>query len=283
MPRDRGIRGGIAIAAPAGVYAVTDGDQAAAAVVAERLSLPLLSRSPPPRHQPAGQLLLVVEEGRPALQFTGGGVPGAVTADFAAPAMIHRRKAGHNELLGKAVGWRPSRQLHVLDATAGLGRDAFVLADLGCTVTLWERSPVLGLLLDFAIVRARDHADPRVRDAAQRMTLRSGDVRSAPGTESWDVIYLDPMFVEARKALPGKEMQVLHHLLGDAADDPRGDTLLTWACSRAARRVVVKRARRAPSLPGPVPGHVVGGKAVRFDVYPLTPETESNNEEDQHG
>ena len=101
---------------------------------------------------------------------------------------------------------------------AGLGRDAFVLADLGCTVTLWERSPVLGLLLDFAIARARDHADPRVRDAAQRMTLHSGDVRGAPGTESWDVIYLDPMFVEARKALPGKEMQVLHHLLGDAAD-----------------------------------------------------------------
>lgn len=283
MSRARGNGGGIAIAAPAGVYAVTDRDQATAAVVAERLALPLLPRSPPPRQQPPGQLLLTVEDGRPALLFTGAGAPGAVTADFAAPAMIHRRKAGHNELLGKAVGWRPSKQLHVLDATAGLGRDAFVLADLGCTVTLWERSPVLALLLDFAIRRAWDHADLRVRNAAQRMTLRSGDVREAPESGAFDVIYLDPMFVEARKALPGKEMQVLHHLLGDAADDPRGETLLNWASRREARRVVVKRSRRAPSLPGPVPGHVVGGKAVRFDVYPLTPEAKITDEEEQHG
>lgn len=244
---------------------------ATASAVAEQLALPLLARTSVPRRLPAGQLVVIVERGQPSLQFTGAGVPGAVTADFGAPAMQHRRKAGHNELLGKAVGWRPSVDLHVADATAGLGRDAFVLADLGCQVTLWERSKVLALLLEFAVSQARAHDDERVREAAQRMTLCAGDVRTAENMDSVDVIYLDPMFVEARRALPGKEMQVLHHLLSETTDDPLGESLLDWACDQRVRRVVVKRSRRAPSLPGPAPGHVIEGRAVRFDVYPLAP------------
>ena len=172
-----------------------------ASAVAEQLDLPLLARASIPRRLPAGQLVLIVEHEQPSLQFTGTGVPGAVAADFGAPAMQHRRRAGHNELLGRAVGWRPSASLHVLDATAGLGRDAFVLADQGCQVTLWERSRVLALLLEFALTRAQAHDDERIRSAAQRMTLCTGDVRMADSMDSVDVIYLDPMFVEARKAL----------------------------------------------------------------------------------
>ena len=36
---------------------------------------------------------------------------------------------------------------HIVDATAGLGRDAFLLASLGAKVTLIERSPMMYELL----------------------------------------------------------------------------------------------------------------------------------------
>ena len=42
----------------------------------------------------------------------------------------------------------------MLDATAGLGRDAFVLASLGCQVTLIERVPAVAALLENGIERA---------------------------------------------------------------------------------------------------------------------------------
>ena len=69
--------------------------------------------------------------------------------------MRHRRRGGQNELLGKAVGVGKKPALAVLDATAGLGRDSFVLADLGCSVTLAEREPVVLALLADGLERAR--------------------------------------------------------------------------------------------------------------------------------
>ncbi|TMP13498.1 class I SAM-dependent methyltransferase, partial [Pseudoalteromonas ruthenica] len=44
----------------------------------------------------------------------------------------------------------------VLDATAGLGRDGFVLASLGCKVILHERHPVVAALLYDGLKRAYD-------------------------------------------------------------------------------------------------------------------------------
>ena len=95
-------------------------------------------------------LLLVVGEASAWLQLDG--VRGAVQFDSA--AMQHRRKGGHNEMLGRAVGLKADRKPLVWDATGGLGRDAFVLADLGCEVTLCERMPVLAWLLDQAVQAA---------------------------------------------------------------------------------------------------------------------------------
>jgi 16S rRNA (guanine1516-N2)-methyltransferase len=95
-----------------------------------------------------------------------------------------------------------------------------------------------------------------------------------------DVIYLDPMFPEARRALPTKEMQVLHALLGEGPDAAAEDDreLLAWSLAQPVARVVAKRPRRAPPLPGPEPGHVLEGRSVRFDVYPLRPLAPSGKE-----
>jgi 16S rRNA (guanine1516-N2)-methyltransferase len=157
----------------------------------------------------------------------------------------------------------------VLDATAGLGRDAFVLAALGCEVTLIERHPLVAALLEDGLRRAS--ADSATAAIAARMRLREGDAIALMRDWSGDapqVVYLDPMFPPRDKsALVKKEMRVFRPLVGDDGDAP---ALLTAALSLASHRVVVKRPRKALALSigGIVPGYALEGKSSRFDVYP---------------
>lgn len=191
--------------------------------------------------------------------------------DFGSAAMRHRRNAGHNELLGRAVGAARKPGLRVLDATAGLGRDSFVLADLGCEVTLCEREPVIAAMLERAIVSATEGGDTWLARVAARMRLFPADARSLAEDRLADVevIYLDPMFPgRVKAAAVKKEMALLQLLLGSRGDPAaEADDLLRWALSRDVARVVVKRPLRAPPLGGQRPSHQLAGKAVRFDVY----------------
>ncbi len=101
--------------------------------------------------------------------------------------MRHRSRSGTSELLGKAVGRGKKSLLRILDATAGLGRDAFVLADLGCEVDLCEREPVVVELLRSGLDRAAGNDDPWLAGVMQRMRLYPGDARqiAAPGCRVW--------------------------------------------------------------------------------------------------
>ena len=189
-----------------------------------------------------------------------------VRIDFASPRLQHRRRGGHNELLGRAVGVRAGECPHVIDATAGLGRDAFVLSDLGCTVTLVERSPVLAPLLAEALEQASISGLESVRMAASRMRLERADSCSIDVPEGV-VIYLDPMFSSRRGSAAAKKdlsvLQALHKTL-----EGEDDRLFDWALSQPARRIVVKRPAKAPPIGQRKPSHTIAGKAVRFDVYP---------------
>ena len=83
-----------------------------------------------------------------------------VVVDFCAGATAHRRKfgGGKGQDIAKAVGVSAAYIPTVVDATAGLGRDSFVLATLGCDVTAIERQPVVAALLQDGLGRARlDH------------------------------------------------------------------------------------------------------------------------------
>lgn len=239
--------------------------RAAAQVLAESLGVPLLAEPP---EDGAGLCVRVAEDGY-ALVPLGRSSPGPVRVSFDDPALRHRRRGGHNELIGRAVGWRAERAPAVLDATAGFGRDAFTLADLGCRMLLCERHTLMARLLAACIDEARD-ADPWLADVASRLELVHGDARELEASRlaGIETIYLDPMFAASRRALPGKEMQILATLLEtDAAADD--DELLAWALAQDVRRVVVKRPRRAPPLGRRAPGHQLTGRAIRFDVYPL--------------
>ena len=219
------------------------------------------------------QLVLWFSPGGLALQQTGKGAPGPVTVDFVGGAVGHRRKygGGKSQSIVKAVGVADAgRELTVLDATAGLGRDAFVLATLGCRVTMVERSPIVRALLADGLARAADN--PEVGSIVARMSLQSGHAPEVmqgliDEQSSFDVVYLDPMFPHRDKsAAVKKEMVLFQNLLGPDLD---ADDLLTPALQLAKHRVVVKRPKRAPDLNGQEPGYRLEGKSGRFDIYPL--------------
>ena len=171
--------------------------------------------------------------------------------------------------VAKAVGLQKTRAaLHIVDATAGLGQDAFVLASLGCTVTLFERNPVIHALLADGLARAALNVDCAA--IVERMRLLEGssiEWLARPGTEAADVVYLDPMFPHRDKsALVKKEMQVFRTIVGDDEDSAQ---LLAAALERARYRVVVKRPRKASAIEGAEPTTRIEGKSSRYDVYAI--------------
>ncbi|WP_308872965.1 class I SAM-dependent methyltransferase [Thiothrix subterranea] len=196
---------------------------------------------------------------------------GAVYVDFVEGKAQYRRKfgGGKGQDIAKAIGLHKFKHPHVIDATAGLGRESFVLATLGCTVTLLERSPVVHALLADGLKRALASDDQETLEIASRMTLYPADAHvwltELPAVAWPDVIYLDPMFPDRQKsALVQKEMRFFHEVV---EADPDSDGLLALAQERAKRRVVVKRPRHAPELHGCKPAFVISGKTVRYDVY----------------
>lgn len=213
---------------------------------------------------------LVLTPERLELRDNRPGAPGPVFADFTGGRSRHRRLfgGGKNQPLARAAGIRGDVRPAVVDATAGLGRDAFVLATLGCRVTLVERSPVLAALLADALERAELGQD--TADIAARMHLVFADARdylpALPPQERPDTVYLDPMYPHRSKsALVKKEMRFARELAGDDADAP---ALLAVALHGAARRVAVKRPAGAEPLAGPEPAGCVRSPNTRYDIYP---------------
>ncbi|GAB3093253.1 class I SAM-dependent methyltransferase [Aestuariicella hydrocarbonica] len=247
--------------------------------LAKRLSLPHSdSWAEFSRSGQEGFVLLLTEQGL-ALQQLGKKAPGPIRVDFGAGAMAHRRKfgGGAGQMIAKAVGVKASRPLHVLDATAGLGKDAFVLASLGCLLTLHERNPVVAELLADGLRRGRQTGDLELATILERMTLLACDsllglannpqLGGAPGVDiaPIDIVYLDPMFPDRSKsASVKKDMAVFHQVVGKDED---ADELLPLARSVAQYRVVVKRPRKAPFLNSEAPTYQLSGKTSRYDIY----------------
>ncbi|AUX91865.1 16S rRNA (guanine(1516)-N(2))-methyltransferase RsmJ [Mixta gaviniae] len=194
---------------------------------------------------------------------------GGIWVDFVGGAMAHRRRfgGGRGEAVAKAVGIKSGYLPDVVDATAGLGRDAFVLAAIGCRVRMLERHPVVAALLEDGL--RRGYQDAEIGGWLQeRLTLLHAssltaleDIAPAP-----DVVYLDPMYPHRQKsALVKKEMRVFQSLVGADMD---ADGLLLPARRLAKKRVVVKRPDYAPPLAEVATQSAVTTKSHRFDIYP---------------
>ncbi|PMB54792.1 class I SAM-dependent methyltransferase [Coxiella endosymbiont of Rhipicephalus microplus] len=210
-------------------------------------------------------ILLTVTPVRIELRLTDLKAPGPVYVDFLKKTLDHRRlfKGDCTQLITRAVKLKPYSHLNILDLTAGLGRDALILATLGYNVTMLERNPIIATLLKEGLARAQ------TTDWFKTLKLKLVETEAQsyllkPNT-SYDVIYMDPMYpIRKKSALVKKEMRVLRHVVGQDEDAPQ---LLEIALKKAKYRVVVKRPRLALTLTNTNPTIFYTGKSSRFDVY----------------
>ena len=237
---------------------------AAASTLATELRLPYQAQLP----VSASHALVLTPE-RLELHTLGKHAPGPVYVDFLHGASAWRRLhgGGKGQLLAKALGIKGEQTPRLIDTTAGLGRDSFVLATLGCQVTLLERSPLAFALLRDGLRRAA--ADAAVAPIVARMQLLHTDacdyLATLPPEAYPDCVLVDPMFPERGKAaLAKKEMQAFQTLIGDDLDAP---ALLQAALRVAQKRVAVKRPRLGALIDGPRPDLQMAGQRTRFDIY----------------
>ncbi|MCB1668711.1 MAG: class I SAM-dependent methyltransferase [Porticoccaceae bacterium] len=244
-----------------------------AELLSAQLNLPLRTIDELPALE-AGIALCVDEQGLCLLPF-GSGASGPVRCDFVAGSAQHRRLygGGKKQDISKATGLNKSGfKPSILDLTAGLGQDAFVLASLGARVTMVERNLLVHALLADGLERARTAAgDEQLQSILNRMVLYNANgveyLQQIRPESMPDVVYLDPMFPPREKsAKVKKEMQVFHQLVGENND---ADQLLAEALVKARYRVVVKRPAHAPILGNREPGYSLKGKSTRFDIYPI--------------
>ena len=194
--------------------------------------------------------------------------------DFASIAAQQRGKMSRSELVSKAAG---SKTSHVIDLTAGLGRDSFILASAGYRVCMLERNPVLYYLLSDAINRLYA-VNPRL---AERMKLMEADSRSVLESKDLGIdfkesdiiaVYLDPMYegnAVGRRSNVKKETTMLHRLVSDDYEgiEDNSKTLFETAQRLSNSRIIVKRACKATSLANSVPHEMLTGSTQRFDIY----------------
>jgi len=150
----------------------------------------------------------------------------------------------------------------LVDATAGLGRDAASLAALGFDVVAIERAPLMHALWRDALARHTPRHLTFVEDDAVAYLRAVTGTADAPA-----VVFIDPMYPKAKRtALPQRELRLIAAAVGDVVDDPVA--LLAAARAAATDRVVMKRPRWQRPLATPT--HTWAGASTCFDMY-LTP------------
>lgn len=221
----------------------------------------------------AGHSLVLMADGNElCLASVVLGEKSPLKIDFRGGKLGHRRHfgGGRNQDICRAVGLHQNQGISVADATAGLGRDAFVMAQQGAKVTARERNPILSTMLAWALKSAQSAAnqesDEDLNAILSRLSISQADSIVELAPQSFDVVYLDPMFPERDKsAKVKKEMQILHQLL---AEDGQNDEALFDSCWFAANaRLVIKRPIKASFFAERNPHHQILGKSVRYDVY----------------
>ena len=203
---------------------------------------------------------------------------GPVNIDFLSGKKAHRQKfgGGKGQPLVRAMGQLANGLPTILDATAGMGGDSFVLASLGFNVLMLERSPIVASLLEDALDRAQQNMTEypaEIQQSIKNLSLIHADSAAFLLTEKpdIDVVYMDPMYPEKKKkAAAKKDMQALQHLVGPDIDS---SYLLDAALQTAKYRVVVKRPKTAPILQSSLgdiePSAQISSPNTRYDIYAI--------------
>jgi len=191
----------------------------------------------------------------------------SLKVDFTSGAVAHRLRfgGGRGQALPRAIGLKNGRTPDVVDATAGLGRDGFLLASLGAKVILIERSKHMHDLLADGLAQARAVGGD-VADIAARMTLLHGDAKDLLAGLNPAVVLVDPMHPPRHNsALVKKELRLIREIVGTDED---ALALMQIALGCAQNRVVLKWPQKAGAMAGlRPPSHQITGKSTRYDVF----------------
>ena len=220
---------------------------------AKRTGVPILDKP--------GENLTVLFDAK-GVSLTGYGL--TYQGDF--EGMLHRVSDGRlaHEMLVRAAKTTET-DLKGIDATAGMGEDAFLLAAYGYDMTLYEQNPVVAVLLKDALRRAKKH--PQLKEIAGRMKLFEGNSVEELKTrvDAVDLIYLDPMFPGRQKSgLINKKLQLIQKLEPPCSDEVE---LFEAAIQAKPSKIIVKRPLKSPFLAGKNPTYELKGKAIRYDCY----------------
>lgn len=219
-----------------------------AQVLSKRLNLEIDNQAQQQLLVMADKLALVIDDFKP------------LYADFSISTWQKRRDAGKKQGLVRAC--KPMKGMRIVDATAGWGRDAAVLASFGAAVIMLERQPILATLLEDALDRQDEHSK-RVLNLKLQFIDSFDFLHALTESDYPDVVYIDPMHPERQKAaLVKKDLQILQQLI---ARDDRALDLLELAKSKVKNRVVVKWPQHLEPLLKP--NITIPGKTVRFDIY----------------
>ena len=234
------------------IYIDKDGDREAAEQLSRRLGVPIADSM--------GEELTLVFDGT-GLSLVGYGM--RYQGDFS--RMLNRVIKGRlrHEMLVKIAKTKTEPPV-AIDAAAGMGEDALLLAAAGYTVYLFERDAVIAALLSDTIERAK--RNPALKEVVDRMILTEGNsielMSSIP--EKPDLIYLDPMFpARSKSGLVNKKLQLIQKLEQPCAQERE---LLEAALSLRPKKIVVKRPLNGETLAGRKPSYTIKGKAIRYDV-----------------
>ena len=181
--------------------------------------------------------------------------------------ILHRLKygRGRGQNLAKAVGMKFNKNRNIIDATAGLGYDSFILASIGAKVTLIERSQKMYELLQNGIDEGISFGG-EIEKIINRMELVFGDSKDILPKLTPEVIMIDTMYKDRKKtALVKNNMRLVRDIVGPDSDYI---DLLKVALNCATNRVVLKQPRYAePIKEIRKCSHQILGKTIRYDVF----------------
>ena len=186
-----------------------------------------------------------------------------ISVDFLSGEFQQRLKTlSKTQPLFKAMALEKGER--VLDATAGLGKDAVSFCQYGVSVVAVEENPMIFALLEDGLRRALLHPQFHRKFSGKIELLQGSSLDYMKNIgEKPHTIYLDPMYpVDPKSAKPKKEMAFLRDILSETKNI---EALLEVALRTALKRVVLKRPLGSESIGKP--SHSFESKLVRFDMY----------------
>ena len=184
-----------------------------------------------------------------------------IISSFRSGSFTNRIKNFQREShLKKAIGYGGESSKKILDCTAGLGHDAFILALLGQYVTFVEKNKGLCILFELAL----ENLPPTsyFQEAKERITIINDDSASfVDKLFDYDVVYIDPMFEDRGNAGRSGMMSLISDYLDDFTDV--SDVLIRSKFNR----LVIKRQKQFKQSGNIAPSFILHGKSINFHVF----------------